>query len=524
MRNHVHDVDAAHLRLRQVDAALAAQPQLEGALDHGLAEEPRAQAIGGELLAREVQQPDIPFQLAFLRQLHEDRRRQQQRGGGRVIVVGARGGHAHARAALVVLIHVFHVSRIIVVGHDDGLAAVLPGDHHQDVALCGLAGLIAAPAAIDREIEHGLPAERQVAAQRLALHARGRDQRVVTLDEIVAELLQVAVLVRQLLLGERVLRHIGIILVHVAAVREQQHLVPQRRFERAVGSARERQRLRRRLRLARQQRIQLLLELARPLGMRSALGQRGEPGLQRFVFGDAQQLSREAARQRPGPQLRLRIQQRDGIERRLAHVMVVLRVEDAQRRQVWRPAQHARPQLHGTGEVGLCRAIGGEVAQRRIGQELCLVGARRPERCQRPVPVDCMRPHSHGGKEEAVSKQAARRERCIRAVDLLAGRLRAIQQQLKLVRPQLAVARHRLVVQAQRIRLSAEQYLADLVELVVQRQLVVVAMHAVPAMRAVIGVADQLALHLRRLDSRVRLVQPSSLRHADAVGTALPCG
>ena len=84
---------------------------------------------------------------------------EHQRGGGRVVVVGPGGGQPRPVAALSCR-SLFHVGRVVVIGHDDGPAAIAAGNHDEQVAFVACL-LVSQPAAPPGEIEIGLPAERQ---------------------------------------------------------------------------------------------------------------------------------------------------------------------------------------------------------------------------------------------------------------------------------------------------------------------------------------------------------------------------
>ena len=125
-----------------------------------------AHAIGGKLLPGEMEQPNVAGELALAGKLQEDRGGQHQGGGGRVIVVGAGRRQPRPAAPVPVAENVFHVRGVVVVGHDDRLAAVAAGNDDQQIAFVGFAGLVFRPAAPPGEMEIGLPAEGQFADHR----------------------------------------------------------------------------------------------------------------------------------------------------------------------------------------------------------------------------------------------------------------------------------------------------------------------------------------------------------------------
>ena len=144
-----------------------------------------------------MDQPDVAVQPAGPAQFQEDRGAEHQGGGGRVVVVGPGRRQPGAVAAAGLLVAVFHVGRVVVVGHDHRPAAIPPGNHHHQVALFELAFLIAQPAAGPGEMEIGLPAEGQIADDRLAGHARLLDQPAVVVQQVIAQGLQVAMVMLQ---------------------------------------------------------------------------------------------------------------------------------------------------------------------------------------------------------------------------------------------------------------------------------------------------------------------------------------
>ena len=97
---------------------------------------------------------------------------EHQGGGGRMVVVGPGRGQSSRRAAGGLFVAVFHVGRVVVVGHDHRPPAIAAGNHHHQVALFQLALLVAQPAARPRESEIGLPVERQIADHHFARSCR----------------------------------------------------------------------------------------------------------------------------------------------------------------------------------------------------------------------------------------------------------------------------------------------------------------------------------------------------------------
>ena len=79
-----------------------------------------------------------------------------------------------------------------MVRQDDGLRAVFPGDHDQDIAFMQLIFLVAFPPAEERKIEVRFPAEGNFPAKCLAIHAGLADRFPVAGDQIIAQPVQVA--------------------------------------------------------------------------------------------------------------------------------------------------------------------------------------------------------------------------------------------------------------------------------------------------------------------------------------------
>ena len=214
VRDHVEHVDARRRACRERSRQRPLASRIcNVALDQALAEMAGAHAIGGKLLAGEMHQPDVARELALPREVQEDRGGQHQRGRGRMVVVGAGGRQPRPAAPVRVAEAVFHVGRVVMVGHDDGAAAVAAGDDHDQVAFVGLVVLVLQPAARPGKVEVGLPAEGQFADQRAAGHSRRLDDPPVVLQQIIAQRLQVAVVVRQLRLRGRVADAVGVVFV-----------------------------------------------------------------------------------------------------------------------------------------------------------------------------------------------------------------------------------------------------------------------------------------------------------------------
>ena len=135
------------------------------------------------------------------------------------------------------LVAVFHVGRVVVVGHDHRPAAIPAGDHHHQVAFFEPAILVAQPAAGPGKLEIGLPAERQLAHLRLARHSGLLDQPAVIVQQVVAQGLQVAMMSGQQGLRQRIAGAIGVLLADVSPMRQPDDRSPVGHLERTRGRA-----------------------------------------------------------------------------------------------------------------------------------------------------------------------------------------------------------------------------------------------------------------------------------------------
>ena len=88
-----------------------------------------------------------------------------------------------------------------------------PGITTKQVPLAASLALIAEPAAQPIEVEVGLPVEGQLAHQRLARHAALLDGPPVVGQQVIAQGVQVAVVMHQQGLRNRIQRAVGIVLV-----------------------------------------------------------------------------------------------------------------------------------------------------------------------------------------------------------------------------------------------------------------------------------------------------------------------
>ena len=134
------------------------------------------------------------------------------------------------------LVAIRHVSGVVMVRHDDGMAAIPTRNDRDDVAL-GPAVLISEPAAHPGIVEVGLPAERHFSNQRLALHSGGGNGPRVVIDQVVAEFLQVPLVIGDELLCDRIATAIGIVLVKKRPLAEPGDCLPVLDLERSCRGA-----------------------------------------------------------------------------------------------------------------------------------------------------------------------------------------------------------------------------------------------------------------------------------------------
>ena len=120
-----------------------------------------------------------------------------------------------------------------MVGHDHRPLAIAPGDDDHQVALVRQPLLVSDPAIVQLEVKIGSPGKGQIADQRFSRHPRGLDLPGVVIEQIIAEVLQVAtVMMGQRLLRRRVAHHVGVVLGAVAALCKKSDGLPVRDFKR----------------------------------------------------------------------------------------------------------------------------------------------------------------------------------------------------------------------------------------------------------------------------------------------------
>jgi len=234
--DHVHQENPGYLRRRQVNCLLSVLNQLQLFFNDSLAEMPGTQAIGRELFPGQVQQPDILLEVSCLGKFQINGCRLQECGGGRVIVIrtGSRG--TRPAPATRFIVQVFHISGVVMVSQDDGLRAVFPGDHDQDITFMQLIFLVAFLPSEERKVKVRFPVEGNFAAKRLAFHAGLADRFPVAGDQIIAQPVQVPQRARGLTLDGRILDTIGVVFISIFPLGQRFNVVPVRRLELPVGS------------------------------------------------------------------------------------------------------------------------------------------------------------------------------------------------------------------------------------------------------------------------------------------------
>ena len=138
-----------------------------------------------------MDEPDVTFQLAGPAELQEYRRTQHECSRRRVIIVRPQGSHTCQLSAALFVVKVFHIRRVVVIGHDHRAAPVLPRDNYQEIAFALLPFLVRAPAAHPVEFEIGLPPEGKVSGHCLPLHTVLRYRFPVKLEKPVPEDFQI---------------------------------------------------------------------------------------------------------------------------------------------------------------------------------------------------------------------------------------------------------------------------------------------------------------------------------------------
>jgi hypothetical protein len=362
--DHVHDENAGHPCPGQVDGFVALQPQPQCPFDEGPAEMPCAHAVGRELLPREVEQPDVPLEAPLLGQLEEDRRGRDEGRGRRMVVVRPGRGEAGPGPAFGRVVDVFHVSRVVMVGQDDRLPPVPPRDDDEDVALVGAVLLVLLPAAEEREMEVRPPVERDFSAQGFPLQAGLPDGFPVPPDEVLPEGFEVAVAVGEAAQRPGVLGAVRVVLIDIAAVRDDRDVLPEVLFECARRGRGERQGIGNPggchdgsagTRGSGGGRFEDPLDLATdglpPDRFRRLAGESGDPGIQGFFFGQAQHVPGEIPRERPSaPELEA-VEERQDVERCLMGVVLVQVAVAPHGREVGLPPEQTRPEPNGAGWV-----------------------------------------------------------------------------------------------------------------------------------------------------------------------------
>ena len=185
--DHVQDKGADHAHRGRVPGAAVFRGQAQAAFHQRLGQVPRAQTIRRELLAGQVHQPNVAFQLPARASGKKTSAASQQGCGRRVVVVRAGCGRTQSVPAARWLEDILHVGRVVVVGHDHRLGAVAAGNDQHDVALVRLALLIPRPRLRPREIEFGAPVEAVIEHLGASLHAVALDGFAIAMVQVLAQ-------------------------------------------------------------------------------------------------------------------------------------------------------------------------------------------------------------------------------------------------------------------------------------------------------------------------------------------------
>src|SRR5260370_17511617 len=104
-----------------------------------------AEAVGGKFFTGEMDQPNVTGQFAGFAQPQKALGAQHQGGSSRMIVVCATSCQARAIAAVLGVITIKHVRCVIMIGHDNGPAAIPPRNNDAEIALLEKTLLIVKP-------------------------------------------------------------------------------------------------------------------------------------------------------------------------------------------------------------------------------------------------------------------------------------------------------------------------------------------------------------------------------------------
>src|SRR6266404_3009105 len=95
-------------------------------------------------------------------------------------------------------------------------------------------------------------------------------------------------------------------------------------------------------------------------------------------------------------------------------MMVVLRIEGRNSRFMRTAAHKPRPEFNRLGRLWTIGAIGGQIAEWRIREQLAVPAVLGKPSHQGTMPVNLVQPHAHRRIEKAIPERAS-------AADLLAG-------------------------------------------------------------------------------------------------------
>jgi len=353
---------------------------------------------------------------------------------------------------------------------------------------------------------------------------RGNHSTVIR-EEKIAEPFQVAVVVFEHALGNRVQDAVGIGLVEVPSRGQGRHVLPIPDLEAPRGTA-----------LIGQRRRQTLSPLLREgfplrfhdpsklvnqfLPLRSISHGRGqgfEPIIEPFIPGETQELAGERSRdpvsseEPPGRQKVADPVNGIGFMRMFFGQL--------QKGLVDFPAQHPGPEFDRMVKVGILDWIGGHVTKRGIEEDGRCFFLRREACYQRPMPEHLMVPHHHGRVKKPIPKEPSLFNCVDGGMNLLRGRLGPVQDEAKFLTPDLGVLGHGLPVQVQVGRLGAEENMQDPIFPGSDFELVLTPVNPGPAVGSLEGAADGAVSAGGQGTVRAGFVDPARLGDPQAMGS-----
>ena len=218
----------------------------------------------------------------------------------------------------------------------------------------------------------------------------------------------------------------------------------------------------------------------------------------------------------------VRVEELANVDRRAVITRVVIALEPGERDPLRFSIEQTRPQFDRSGQVRFFETVPSQITQRRVAEHGRQVRLLRKPGHQRPLPEHRMPRHAHGRIIHPVTEQPTRGHFFRRGDQIPGMGPGSVEQRLEFAGPDLRVAGHRLAVQTQVVGLGAEQHVGHAVFVFGDGQLVFVAVHPAPAMRALERVAQRTALDIGQGFAVARFVHPARLRHADAQRGLVP--